>query len=156
MQKVYEALMQGKDIRNNLIALKQMLKEEGALDTYLSMTEDDEMIAAFLKDEDPKTRKNAALVLGLVLSQESIDKLWEAYESEQQLFVKSAYLSAMQKLDCRSYEAQLKRRYKQLSAYEPQEEEKKHIQEELMELRMMVIQFDGGISRHPFTGYKHP
>ena len=77
MQKVYEALMQGKDIRNNLIALKQMLKEEGALDTYLSMTEDDEMIAAFLKDEDPKTRKNAALVLGLVLSQESIDKLWE-------------------------------------------------------------------------------
>ena len=156
MQKVYEALMQGKDIRNNLIALKQMLKEEGALDTYLSMTEDDEMIAAFLKDEDPKTRKNAALVLGLVLSQESIDKLWEAYESEQQLFVKSAYLSAMQKLDCRSYEAQLKRRYKQLSAYEPQEEETKHIQEELMELRRMVIQFDGGISRHPFTGYKHP
>lgn len=43
MQKVYEALMQGKDIRNNLIALKQMLKEEGALDTYLSMTEDDEI-----------------------------------------------------------------------------------------------------------------
>lgn len=156
MQKVYEALMQGKDIRNNLITLKQMLKDEGALDTYLSMTEDDELIASFLKDEDAKTRKNAALVLGLVQSQESIEKLWEAYVSETQLFVKSAYLSAMQKMDCRAYETQLKKRYQQLSAYEPPEEEKKHVQEELLELRRMVIQFDGGISRHPFTGYKNP
>ena len=37
---------QGRDIRNNLIALKQMLKEEGALEEYLSMTEDDELIAS--------------------------------------------------------------------------------------------------------------
>ena len=42
MQKVYEALQQGREIRKNLIELKKMLKEEGALDTYLSMTEDDE------------------------------------------------------------------------------------------------------------------
>lgn len=156
MQEVYEALKQGKEIRNNLIALKQMLKEEGALDTYLSMTEDDELIASFLQDEDAKIRKNAALVLGLVQSQESIEMLWKAYESETQLFVKSAYLSAMQKLDCRAYEKKLKERYRRLSAYEPSEDERKHIQEELMELRRMVIQFDGGISRHPFIGYKRP
>ena len=84
MQKVYEALKQGSDVRNNLIQLKQMLKEEGALEEYLSMTEDDELIASFLQDEDAKTRKNAALVLGLVQSQESIDKIWEAYVSETQ------------------------------------------------------------------------
>lgn len=72
MQKVYEALKQGSDVRNNLIQLKQMLKEEGALEEYLSMTEDDELIASFLQDEDAKIRKNAALVLGLVQSQESI------------------------------------------------------------------------------------
>ena len=51
MQKVYEDLKQGRDIRNNLIALKQMLKEEGALEEYLSMTEDDELIASFLHKE---------------------------------------------------------------------------------------------------------
>ncbi|KAI4448474.1 hypothetical protein C823_002994 [Eubacterium plexicaudatum ASF492] len=73
MQKVYEALKQGSDVRNNLIQLKQMLKEEGALEQYLSMTEDDELIASFLQDEDPKTRKNAALILGLLQSQESIE-----------------------------------------------------------------------------------
>ncbi len=59
MQKVYEALKQGSDVRNNLIQLKQMLKEEGALEEYLSMTEDDELIASFLQDEDAKIRKNA-------------------------------------------------------------------------------------------------
>ncbi len=79
MQKVYEDLKQGRDIRNNLIALKQMLKEEGALEEYLSMTEDDELIASFLQNEDAKIRKNAALVLGLLQSQESIEKIWEAY-----------------------------------------------------------------------------
>ena len=107
MQKVYEALKQGSDVRNNLIQLKQMLKEEGALEEYLSMTEDDELIASFLQDEDAKIRKNAALVLGLVQSQESIGKIWQAYVSETQLFVKGAYLSAIQKLDCRAYDCLL-------------------------------------------------
>ncbi len=156
MQKVYEALKQGSDVRNNLIQLKQMLKEEGALEQYLSMTEDDELIASFLQDEDPKTRKNAALILGLLQSQESIEKLWEAYVKETQLFVKGAYLSAIQKLDCKNYETQIKRHYQKLLAYEPLEEEKKHIQDELKELRRLVIQFDGGISRHPFVGYDKP
>lgn len=156
MQKVYEALQQGTDIRSNLIELKQMLKEEGALDTYLSMTEDDELIASFLKDEDAKTRKNAAQVLGLLQSQESIGQLWEAYVSETQLFVKSAYLSAMQKLDCRAYEAQLKERYQELMAYEPNEDEIKHVQEELKELRRLAVRFDGGITKHKFIGYDKP
>lgn len=156
MQKVYEDLKQGKDIRNNLIELKQMLKEEGALDEYLSMTEDDELIASFLQDEDAKTRKNAALVLGLLLSQESIEKIWEAYLAETQMFVKGAYLASMQKLDCRAYETQIKERYQSLLAYEPKEDEKKHVQEELKELRRLVIQFDGGISKHPFIGSQKP
>ncbi len=156
MQKVYEALQQGREVRQNLIELKQMLKEEGALDTYLSMTEDDELIASFLQDEDPKTRKNAALILGLLQSQESIGQLWDAYMGETQRFVKGAYLSAMQKLDCRAYEQQLKECYQKLLDYEPAEDEKKHIQEELKELRRLVIQFDGGISGHTFTGYQKP
>ncbi len=156
MQKVYEDLKQGRDIRNNLIALKQMLKEEGALEEYLSMTEDDELIASFLQNEDAKIRKNAALVLGLLQSQESIEKIWEAYVSESQLFVRSAYLSALQKLNCRAYEKQLKARYQKLLAYEAGEEEQKHVQDEMKELRRLVIQFDGGISRHVFTGYHKP
>ncbi|MCI9020922.1 MAG: methyltransferase [Eubacterium sp.] len=156
MQKVYEDLKQGRDIRNNLIALKQMLKEEGALEEYLSMTEDDELIASFLQNEDAKIRKNAALVLGLLQSQESIEKIWEAYVSESQLFVRGAYLSALQKLNCRAYEKQLKARYQKLLAYEAGEEEQKHVQDEMKELRRLVIQFDGGISRHVFTGYHKP
>lgn len=156
MQKVYEALKQGEEIRNNLIELKRMLKEEGALDAYLSMTEDDELIASFLQENDAKIRKNAAVILGLLQSQESIEKLWDAYLSETQLFVKSAYLAAMQKLDCRDYEDRLKERYQQLLDYEPGEEDLKHIQEELKELRRIVIQFDGGITRHQFSGYEKP
>lgn len=156
MQKVYEALKQGDEIRSNLIELKQMLKEEGALDTYLSMTEDDELIASFLQNQDPKIRKNAAIILGLLQSQESMDKLWDAYLAETQLFVKSSYLSAMQKLDCRAYEKQLKDRYQQLLACEPSQEDLKHVQEEIKELRRIVIQFEGGITKHRFTGYGKP
>ena len=40
--------------------------------------------------------------------------------------------------------------------YEPPLEEQKHIQDEIKELRRLVIQFDGGISRHVFTGYDKP
>lgn len=156
MQKVYEALQQGRDVRSNLIELKQMLKEEGALDTYLSMTEDDELIASFLEDEDAKVRKNAALVLGLLQSQESIDKLWKAYIAETQMFVKSAYLSAMQKLDCRAYEKKIKHRYQELCSYTPSPEEQKHILEERKELHRLVVRYNGGASSHKFTGYHLP
>lgn len=155
MTEIYEALQQGLEIRKNLIELKKLLKEEGALDAYLSMTEDDALIAGFLKDEDAKVRKNAANVLGLVKSQESLDQIWEAYVAETQLFVKSAYLAAMQKLDCRAYERQIKKRYEELLAYEPQEEEKKHIQEEVQQMRRLVAKFDG-VLRHKFTGYYKP
>ncbi len=156
MQKVYEALQQGREVRTNLIELKQMLKEEGALDTYLSMTEDDELIASFLEDEDAKVRKNAALVLGLLQSQESIEKLWDAYVKETQMFVKSAYLCAMQKLDCRAYEKKLKHRYKELCDYTPKPEEQKHILEERKELHRLVVRYNGGASSHKFTGYQLP
>ena len=155
MQEIYEALKQGKDIRENLIELKKLLKTEGALESYLEMTEDDSLIASFLKEEDPKIRKNAALVLGLLQSQESIDDLWAAYEAETQLFVKASYLHAMQNLDCKAYEQKIKARYEELLAYDPTEEEQKHMQEELHELQAMAIRM-GGTAKHKFTGWNVP
>lgn len=155
MQKIYEALQQGQDIRQNLIELKRLLKEEGALEEYLEMTEDDALIASFLKDEDPKIRKNAALVLGLLQSQESLEELWEAYQSETQLFVRAAYIHAMQNLDCKTYEQEIKDRYQELLAYDPKEDEQKHLQEELHELQRLAIRL-GGTARHRFTGWDQP
>ena len=44
---------------------------------------------------DAKVRKNAALILGEMGCQDALDALFYAYECEEKLFVKSAYLTAM-------------------------------------------------------------
>ena len=155
MRNIYKALQERRDIRQQLIALKQKLKEDGALEEYLSMTEDDELIASFLQDADAKTRKNAAQTLGLLKSQESLDALWEAYEREQTLFVKSAYLLAMKELNYKAYKEALQKRFEALRAYEPKEEEKKHVQEELHALFQLVYGL-ADQKRHRFTGMEEP
>ena len=63
--ELYESLKRGEDVRKNLIALKQELKEDAARDALQGELQGDPaLFAGFLSHEDPKVRKNAALVLG--------------------------------------------------------------------------------------------
>lgn len=78
----------------------------------------------FLKEEDPKVRKNAALILGMTGDQEILPALMEAYENEETLFVKSDYVKAMQKLDCTDYLTPLKLRLEELQKMQAEESEK--------------------------------
>ena len=77
---------------------------------------------SFLKEEDPKVRKNAALILGMTGDQEILPALMEAYENEETLFVKSDYVKAMQKLDCTDYLTPLKLRLEELQKMQAEEE----------------------------------
>ncbi len=152
-EELYESLKRGEGIRENLIALKRELKEGGAREALLGEVQGDfGLLEGFLSHEDPKVRKNAALVLGSLGQEGHAALLFEAYRQEEKLFVKSSYLSAMAGLDISPCREGLKQRLKELEAYQPKEEEEKHIREELAALRKLLLTGKGQ-GRHKFQGY---
>lgn len=61
----YEQIRLGKNIRANLIELKQEIREEAKKRRLAYETGGDySVFFGLLKNEDPKVRKNAALILG--------------------------------------------------------------------------------------------
>lgn len=154
IREQYECLKQGQDLRKNLIELKQELKEEAVRKEFLAILQGDySLLAGMLEESDPKVRKNAALVLGKLGQDENVPLLYQAYEKEQKLFVKSDYLKALSELDCSACMGGLKKRLAQLEAYRPAVEEEKHIREELSALRKLVDK-DTAHRKHQFQGYK--
>ena len=83
VREQYECLKSGKDLRQNLIALKQELKEEEAREELLRILAGDySILTGLLSDSDPKVRKNAAIVLGRLKQRENVLPLYEAYHRE--------------------------------------------------------------------------
>lgn len=153
VREQYECLRSGQDLRQNLIALKQILKEEGARRELLKILAGDySILTGLLSESDPKVRKNAAIVLGRLKQRENVLPLYEAYLRETQLFVKSDYLKALAELDYSECKDSLNKDLEKLEQYQPKEEEEKHIREELTALRGLVN--TGNFhQRHKFCGY---
>ena len=111
MRELYEKIKKGTDRRASLIALKKELKDEAKKKVFLTMTGNrlDEIMKC-LVDEDPKVRKNAAAILGELHCQDALDVLMDAYEEEDKLFVREAYVQALSAIDCSEYLPQLEER----------------------------------------------
>ncbi len=153
IREQYESLKTGKNLRKDLIALKQELKQEEAREELLKLLEGDYRIfTELLGHEEPKVRGNAALILGRLGQEVFAAPLYEAYGKEEKLFIKSSYLSALAKLDCSEYLPRLKERLAELEAYQPAAEEEKHIREELKSLRAIVYR-EESLKKHVFQGY---
>ena len=104
IRDTFEAIVKGTNVRQNLSLLKQELKEgnnKHALLFHIG-SRYNELFIGLLSNEDAKTRKNAALVMGELGIQEFLIPLFQAYEREDKLFVKSSYLVAIGELDYRS------------------------------------------------------
>lgn len=154
IKEIWEQLILGNDVRQNVSRLRKELKEgAGASALRRQMGDQDCVLLSLLQHEDAKTRKNTALLLGDLGDQKYLAPLFEAYEAEQQLFVKSAYLSAIKNLDYRQYLPALKARLSELSKQETAPENEKHTMEEVRELSALVVTMDG-VRMHPFTGGK--
>ena len=109
VKELYENIRRGTDIRASLIALKKEIKESGGKRAFAYlMAGDYSEIAALLKHEDAKVRKNAALILGEMECDDMLPRLWRAYQEEEQLFVRASYLKAMGQYDCSPYLTELK------------------------------------------------
>lgn len=153
IRDTFDKIKDGQDIRQNLIQLKAELKEghnKAALQYY--MGQDTTLFEQLLIHEDPKVRKNAALIIGELKLEGYLDKLYKAYEMENQLFIKSAYLTAMSHYDFSSYKEKLNLRIESLSSIKVEESSKKHISEELLILSKMLIKIEG-VKKHKFSGH---
>lgn len=144
LERILTELKEKVNSRSNLSSLRQQMKEESNKQKLLqSLEEYKPVFQVFLKDEDAKTRKNAALLLGDLKCQDAVEPLCQAYEEEETLFVKASYLQALGNLDVRDKLPMLKAKLEQLLSATVTEENKKHIEEEIRELRKIVIQYEG-------------
>lgn len=140
------------DVRQSLIDLKSKLTERDEKAKKLDELVD--LVRGCLKNEDAKARKNAATILGIVSPDNSTDELWNSYKEEDTLFVKEAYLLAIEKAASISDEllTEINKRLTELTSLTPEENEKKHINAEIKALDKLMSKFSSREKR-VFTGW---
>lgn len=151
LENCYGELKRNQNVRENLSLLRGAVKDTDGKQRLLALVGDGTFLLGLLGSEEAKVRKNAALLigdLGLVGAKEA---LFDAYNQEGTLFVRSAYLTALKKMDASAYLAAFQARLKELTAQEPEESERKHVGEEIRALEQLITGIEG-ITRHTFTG----
>jgi len=148
LEQILKELAENNNIRTNLSSLRKEIKDEQKKAYVLDQVQKQEtLFLDFLKNEDAKTRKNAALLLGDLVYQPALENLYEAYVSENTLFVRASYLQAMAELEIGDKLPELKKKLEELIHSEPEPENKKHIDEEIRSLRKIVIKAEG-VQKH--------
>lgn len=155
LEQKYENLRKGENLRETLSFLRNEIKEKEKLSVLKGIAGDGKEIICLLSDEDAKTRKNAALLIGDLGLSNAVTSLLESYRKETTLFVKSSYLTALNKLEATDSLDFFKKRFEELQGMEVPEEEKKHINEELRELHKIITSMEG-VPKHTFTGFQKP
>lgn len=152
------------EARQALSKIRGLIKEGRFYREFLDLIQGrEEILIGMLENEDGKTRKNAALLMGDVAGDldEALDgsdmnevytkALFDAYEKEDCLFVKSSYLVALSGYDYSGYLELLKSKRENLLKIEVEDNNRKHINEELKCLDELIIACEG-IRKHSFTG----
>ncbi|MDO4321542.1 MAG: HEAT repeat domain-containing protein [Lachnospiraceae bacterium] len=153
IKEYYQNIENSVQTRANLIALRRELKDEKNRRALASLLGGDfTLLSSLLQDEDPKVRKNAALILGEMESEDLLPVLFDAYKKEDTLYVRADYLKAISRLEYRPVVDALKKRLDQLRKMEVSVEEQKHVSEEMRVLQAMVMKYEKR-QPHRFTGY---
>ena len=148
MEQILKELEKNENVRANLSTLRAQIKDvEKKQQLENQMDKLGTMFIGFLKSEDAKTRKNAALLLGDLAYAKAVEALYTAYTEEATLFVKASYLQALAEVNVTAILPDLRDALQQLLETEVIPENKKHIDEEIRALRKIIIQNEG-INRH--------
>ena len=154
IEKLWTEIMGGQQVRQNLSKIRELIKEEKNYKRAVELISGYSLfLEKLLEDRDAKIRKNTILLIGDLGLREMKTFLWEAYTKEETLFIRSAYLMAMKKIGTGSSIKNLKEREESLRKKEWEEENKKHITEELRQLRSLIIEMEG-IKKHRFCDTK--
>lgn len=132
-------LTQHVNVRANLIKIKELLQEADNKEVLKKEPLYQASLFPFLlENEDPKVRKNAALIMGILCEEEYGDILFKAYCKEETLFVRSAYLKALKNYPYDAYKEYLSERKKYIESGDFDSGDVKHIAEELKVLCGML------------------
>ena len=151
-EKIFEAIREEEDVRKNLIQLRSILKSQPELIKEIDEDRKD-LLVDLLSSEDAKTRKNAALILGLLKDQELLSVLLYAYRHEEKLFIRGDYLDAISCLDYSPVLDDLKKSLDMIEKTDLTEENRKHLLSEASTLRDMISRKEPH-KKHRFTGWK--
>lgn len=152
IKELYRDVCEDKNVRASLIEIKKVMKEpqEKRMLAY-ELGGDFSVLIKLLKDEDPKIRKNAALILGEMESEDLMNVLFEAYQREDTLFIKCDFLKALSNYPYEVHLNALKERLKEIQKQPIDESNGKHIREESAMLQGMILKYEKPL-KHTFTG----
>ena len=115
LEQMLEMVKKDQDVRQNLIQIRQNITDESLRRNFMYLLGGDfSLLTDLLEHEDPKVRKNAALILGMTEDEDVLPALFEAWEKEETLFVREEYLKAASMLDYREYLPRLRERIREL------------------------------------------
>lgn len=144
------------DVRKNLIDLKLLLKEKDNRYALLyQLNNDFSLFENLLFHEEPKIRKNAAIILGKIGNESCLDVLYNAYKREQQRFVKGSYLMAIAEMDYQRILPDLRDDLIHVQEIVVDADNKKHLDEERKLLTELILSMDG-MDKHQFIGWNVP
>ncbi|MBR5712450.1 MAG: methyltransferase [Lachnospiraceae bacterium] len=154
MKQYLENIKNGREVRESLASLCGLLRSSGE---KLSASDSEALVVIAseqLSSEDPKVRKNAARLLGMIGddSEETVRSLVNAYKNEQTMYVRSTYLEALNGCDIANYRSALEERLAELQNTEVTADNRKHIGEETAALRKL-LNSDVKAAMHKFVGY---
>ncbi len=156
LENEFHKLEEKQEIRTTISQIRKEIKKQDSKKAFLELLSGKEsMIVAFLSDEDAKTRKNTALLIGDLKLEQAKEALIAAYLNETTLYVKSAYLTALEKLDVRENLEFFKNRLQEVKNQQVPAEEQKHQGEEIRELNEIILKTEGA-KKHQFTGFQMP
>lgn len=150
IKQYYEDILEGKEVRQNLIEIKKCIKDAEEKKRLDVITKDSySVFVELLNHEDPKVRKNASLILGMADQEELLEPLFKAYQKEEKLFVKESYLVAMESYSFHKYFTELKQRLEFLLMEPVTQENEKHVRQEVRKLQEMILTCEPPVTHLP-------
>lgn len=150
IKEYYEKICNGQEVRANLIALRDLIKQEKNKRAFAYLLGGDfQFLCSLLEDEDPKVRRCAAQILGKMESEDLLPALFKAYEQEKTKFIRADYLRAISDMDYQELLPQLEQQLAVLRSEKAASEDRKHISEEIRALQTMILKYRK-VRRHKF------
>ena len=135
LEQLMEQIGKDRDVRRNLIEIRQNISDESLRRRFLQQLGGDySLLTSLLEHEDPKVRRNAALILGMTEDDSVLPALMDAWEKEKTLYVREDYLKAVSGLDYRVYLPRLEERIQELSEMQETSEKTEGSEETGMEI----------------------
>lgn len=145
-------LCKDKNVRQSLSKIREELSAGTLEKEVLADFTDVDAISDYetlFQNEDPKVRKNLALLLGDLATyiEEKdgytfVDLLMKYYQSEETLFVKESYVKGLSSYDVTDYIEVLRDRLAVLQSKDLDESEKKHVRGERKQLEKILSGFE--------------